>query len=72
MTLTDDYGREVKAGDMIAFTYGVPLVGVVASVIERGGRLIALTPGHNPCECRVDRLRYHVGEFHIQHKETNG
>ena len=64
--VADGDGREVRAGDTIHFAYGTPPVPVVARVIERGGTLIALTPGHNPAECRVDRLMGYVGYFWIK------
>ena len=69
MPLTDDDGHEVRAGDTITFSYGIPPVGVEAPVIERDGHLIALTPDHLPRECRVSMLRLHVGGFLTQHKE---
>jgi len=46
--IVDDDGVEVTAGCVIHFSYGAPGVGVDAPVIERDGRLIALTPGHKP------------------------
>lgn len=58
-------GREVKAGDVIVFSYGIPPVVVRAPVIERDGRLIALTEGHNPSECPVSKLKKEVGDFWI-------
>jgi len=65
----DSDGNEVKAGDVIHFGYGIPPVGVRADVIERSGKLIALTPGHNPSECPVAALRRHVGDFWIERKK---
>jgi len=61
----DSDGSVVKAGDAVRFAFGQPPVGVLAPVIERDGRLIALTPDHNPKECRVDHLMRHVGAFWI-------
>lgn len=61
----DSDGNVVKPGDYIQFSYGIPPVGVRAKVIERDGRLIALTPGHNPAECSVRSLKGHVGDFWI-------
>lgn len=66
--IADSDGRPVKAGDVILFAYGIPPVGVEAAVVERDGKLIALTPGHNPAECRVDRLMGHVGVFWIKQR----
>lgn len=64
--IKDEDGTEVVAGCVIHFSYGIPPVAVRANVIERGGRLIALTPGHNPTECGVASLRKHVGTFWIE------
>lgn len=58
-------GREVKAGDVVGFSYGIPPVRVRAPVIERDGRLIALTEGHNPSECPVSQLKKYIGDFWI-------
>jgi len=63
--IKDEDGRVVKAGHIIVFTYGIPPVVVRAEVVRRAGHLVALCPGHKPPECRVDLLRKHVGEFHI-------
>ena len=49
----------------IVIGYGIPGVAVHAKVIERNGELIALTPGHNPSECRMSILRKHVGNFWV-------
>ena len=65
-TVKDDDGVEVREGDIIHFGYGIPPVGVVAPVIERNGRLIAITKGHNPPECPVDQLRRHVSNFWVE------
>jgi len=59
----DSDGHEVNPGDTIHFCYGIPPVGVRAKVIERDGDLIALTPGHNPAECKVKHLARYVGDF---------
>ena len=72
MVVTDSDGREVKAGDTITFSYGVPPVGVIAPVVEKDGLLIALTPDHKPREMMVHRLRRHVGEFYTQNRERHG
>ena len=65
--ILDSDGDEVRAGMFISFSYGIPPVGVRARVVERDGRLIALTPGHNPSECSVRTLKQHVGDFWIIH-----
>ena len=61
----DSDGVEVKPGDVVHFGYGIPGVGVDAPVIDRDGVLMALTPDHNPKECRVDRLERYVGHFYV-------
>jgi len=53
--IKDSDGTEVKEGDIIHFSYGIPPVGVRAPVVMRGGKLIALTTGHNPSECPVSK-----------------
>lgn len=55
--ITDDRGTPVTAGCTIEFAYGIPGVGVTAKVIERNGKLIALTPGHKPAECAVSYIK---------------
>ena len=67
-TIKDEDGNEVVPGCVIRFSYGIPPVAVRAEVIERDGRLIALTPGHNPTECGVASLNKHVGNFWIERK----
>ena len=57
----DDDGFAARAGDIVMFSYGIPPVRVEAEVINRNGILIALTPGHNPPECRLRDLRRFVG-----------
>ena len=64
--ILDSEGVEVTAGCVIGFAYGIPPVGVRATVIDRNGTLIALTPGHNPSECKVRDLRRHVGDFWVR------
>jgi hypothetical protein len=63
--IVDSDGVEVTVGCTISFGYGIPPVPVVAPVVERKGVLIALTPGHNPSEARVSKLRKHVGDFWV-------
>lgn len=61
----DSDGVEVRSGDVIHFGYGIPPVSVVAPVIERDGKLIALTTGHKPSECKVADLMKNVGDFWV-------
>lgn len=67
--VVDGDGVEVVAGCEIRFAFGLPPVGVLALVIERDGALIALTPDHNPRECKVSELRRHVGEFWVRQQK---
>lgn len=46
--LKDSDGNLINADGHLHFGYGIPPVSVYAQVIERNGRLVALTPGHNP------------------------
>ena len=64
--ILDSDGAEVTAGCCLSFSYGIPPVGVCAHVVERDGRLIALTPGHNPEETPVRGLRRYIGDFYIR------
>jgi hypothetical protein len=61
LVMLDDDGNRVSAGDSVRFSYGIPPVCVLAKLVQRGKQLIALTPGHNPTECNLRRLRKHVG-----------
>ncbi len=51
--LLDSNGVEIVAGCHIHFGYGIPPVPVYAEIVERGGRLVALTPGHKPASAPV-------------------
>jgi hypothetical protein len=64
LVLRDDDGKRVTAGDTVRFCYGIPPVAVVAKIVTCDGRLIALTPGHNPPECNLRTLRKHVGSWY--------
>lgn len=68
----DSDGRLVGAGGTIAFSYGIPPVPVLAHVIERNGKLIALTPGHKPNECHVEKLKRYVCDFWIVDRSKRG
>ena len=71
MKYYDSEGQCIKPGDIVRFSYGLPPIAVDAKIVRRGGRLTALTPGHNPPSCPVHSLKRFVGELHIQEK-TNG
>jgi hypothetical protein len=56
-SIRDDDGKEIVAGDQISFAYGIPPVGVEAMIVERKGRLVALTPDHNPKQATLGQIR---------------
>ena len=60
LRMRDDDGKWVTEGDTVHFSYGIPPVGVSARIIERGGKLIGLCPGHNPPEFNLRFLRHYV------------
>lgn len=60
----DSNGREVRAGDVISFSYGIPPVGVQAKITSIGGVLFAMTPGHSPDKCKLSKLKQYVGDFY--------
>ena len=64
MRIIDDDDHEIKAGDRVSFSYGIPPVYVEGEVIRKSGRLVVLTPGHKPESCAMYRLRDCVGGFY--------
>jgi hypothetical protein len=68
LTLLDDDGQPTGAGDTVEFCYGIPPVRVLAPVIERDNRLIALTPGNTPGECSLRSLRHFAESWYKQIK----
>jgi hypothetical protein len=60
----DSDRNEIKAGDFITFSYGIPGVRVEAPVVEITGKLIVLTVGHNPSKIALSRLKHHVGLYY--------
>lgn len=60
----DSEGQEVRCGDVISFSYGIPPVGVQAKIANVSGVLFAMTPGHKPEKCQLSELRRHVGYFY--------
>lgn len=60
----DDDGNPVRAGDVVAFAYGIPPVRVEAKIRDIGGILFAMTPGHKPDKCKLSELRRYVGSFY--------
>lgn len=63
MHLLDDDGLRVTSGDRVRFSYGIPPFLVIAEVVMREGKLIALTPEHTPKECNLRSLRKYVGAW---------
>lgn len=61
--MKDSDGNDVRVGDRITFSYGIPPVVVVGTIALRKRRWVVLTPGHNPGSCRLKRLRGYVGEW---------
>ena len=61
-------GEPVKAGDTVAFSYGIPPVYVEGVVFERNGRLILPTPGHKPEEESLWSIKRHYGFRLIKRK----
>ena len=70
LRMRDDDGEWVKAGDTVHFCYGIPPIGVDAPIIERGGKLIGLCPGHNPPEFNLRSLRRYVGNWYKQNDQV--
>lgn len=66
--MKDNDGFDVGPGDKISFSYGIPPVRVNGKIVERDGKLIVLTPGHNPAEANLRTLRQHVGAFYKVHE----
>jgi hypothetical protein len=60
----DDDGRPTRAGDEIYFSFGIPPLYVTSKIVERDGKLFALTPDCSPKECRLDKLRSYVGAWY--------
>lgn len=63
--MKDDDGFEVRSGDWISFSYGIPPVRVDARVFVRQGALTAVVVGrHKPREMKLRDLRRHVGNWY--------
>jgi len=60
----DDDGKLTADGHEIYFSYGIPSLYVTAPIVERDGKLFALTPDHKPKKCRLDKLRSYVGAWY--------
>jgi hypothetical protein len=64
LTDTDADGFEVRAGDKVSFSFGIPPRRVEGVLFERGGKLIMPTPDVLPREATLNQLRFHVGGFY--------
>jgi len=62
--IKDDDGFEIKEGDVVGFSYGIPPIGVKAPIVKKDGELYAITEGHKPPQCKLRLLRKHVGSFY--------
>lgn len=62
-TARDSDGFEVKAGDWISFSFGIPPRRVEGKLFERDGKLIMPTPDVTPKEATLNQLRRYVGSF---------
>lgn len=66
--MKDNDGFEVKEGDVVSFSYGIPPVGVKAPIVLKDGELFAITEGHNPSKCKLKWLKKNIG-FYKEHKK---
>ena len=66
----DDFGDEVKVGDYVSFSYGIPPTGVRALVVFEDGEFWVLTPRHNPKRGKLETLEDNVGCFYIVGSDT--
>lgn len=64
--MKDMDGKTIKEGDTIIFSYGIPPRKVVAPIILKNGKLIAITTGHTPATCELRQLKKYVGGFYKQ------
>jgi hypothetical protein len=61
----DDFGYEVKPGDWISFTYGIPPTRVDAQISGEKGALLGTCMGHHqPKHFRLRDLRRYVGSWY--------
>lgn len=63
LTEIDNDGETVRAGDLIAFSFGIPGRRVEGRLFARNGQLIMPTPDVTPKEATIPMLRKHVGGF---------
>ena len=60
----DDDGVRITERMWVSFCYGIPPVYVQGEVVRINNRLVVLTPGHNPSQCRLSELRDCVGSYY--------
>ena len=66
MNYYDSYGVRIRKGAVVHFSYGIPPIGVDAKIVQRDGKLVALTPGHNPDHCALRSLKRFVGDIYVK------
>ena len=66
--MIDRDGKEIKEGDIIEGSYGIPGRTCSGKVINRDGTLWVLTPGHNPSECSLKDFMKWIVEVEIKEK----
>jgi len=64
MFFKDDNGNRVGNGNIIKFSYGIPVVSVEAKISQKNGKLIGYCPEHNPPEFNLRTLRKYVGSWY--------
>ena len=57
--------KDGKGGDIIGFSYGIPVVKVEAPAKYRNSRIDVLTKGHKPDSCPLYELEETVGEYEV-------
>ena len=63
--IRDEDGKAVRVGDRLLSSYGIPPVKITGEVVKRRGRLMVLTPGHNPSEITLREFVKALGTFWI-------
>ena len=63
--IDDINGDPIFTGDTVAFSYGVPGVGVRGSVVDENDEFFVLTPGHTPDRIKLASLAAYVGDFWV-------
>ena len=63
LTAKDNDGFEVRAGDTVSFSFGIPPKRVEGVLFERDGKLMMPCEGVTPKEATLMQLRHHVGGF---------